>query len=344
MYRAAAIGTVVAAAALTVWWTARARSGPPAPEPPAGVPEPAEAPVRARVLRLAGDPAAKGEMHGRAFRDEIRAWLERTLPEAEGLRRFALETCGARLRASLPDAVRAEIEGVAKGAGIRFEEALYLSTRFQLAAYGMERGAALAVRLAGEAAVGPGPRVRRRFAVGDPGFGADDLVLFVHDDADPPLLLVGLPGMVGGLLGMKGDRAAALVPTQVASRPVLTGLAWPLWLRALLETGAPAPAPRFASVAWLRDGRAGTLSIAPDGATWYPARGDVARTSDEPVAGDDGERDAAAHARLERLARDLLAADAGGGGLLVTLERDAGGHAFRVVRGARRAEARVPAR
>jgi hypothetical protein len=195
--------------------------------------------------------------------------------------------------------VRLELEGLAEGAGVPLLEALYLNTRHELAHYGLQEGKLAA---AGEGAVGPGPEAVRLF--GDPGWGPEDVVAFVHEDE----VLLALPGMVGAYLGVRGEAAAALVP-RPGAEPVLAGLPWPLRLRGLLDA-APAEdltATVLASAAWRRpDGAAGTLALAPHGATWYPAAGPWAATTDEEAGGGAGARDAAAEEEVARRARDLL--------------------------------------
>jgi hypothetical protein len=266
---------VLVAGGLHLWLRGR-RSGPPATAP-------AEASLTLSdgiaVLHVSGPPRAKGRAHGAALAERIRAELERVRPSDPGLRQVAVETCSSRLLPFVPEKMRAELEGLAEGAGITVAEALFLNTRFELASFRLARGLRPA-DLAGEAAVGPGPEVCRLFATGRLVEEPATLVVVVHEDHDPPLVLVGLPGMIGGLAGLRGEVAGALCPEPGQVSPVLHGLVWPLLLRRLLERppgpGAALPAkvtlaasiPMRAAV-----GRVGTLNVTPSGAArWFAGR------------------------------------------------------------------------
>ena len=254
----------------------------PDPDGPSGAP-PAGARLETEdgiaVLRLAGPPRAKGRAHGVAMADRIRRELERVRPADPGLREVAIETCGDRLLPFVPTALRAELEGLAEGAGITLAEAFFLNARFELASFLLAEGDLRPADLLGEAAVGPGPEVRRRFATGRLVDGPTTLVVTVHEDRDPPLVLVGLPGMIGGFAGLRGEIAGALCPVAGQVSPVLNGLVWPLLLRCLLEEppapgGAlPAKATLGASIPLRAAGdRVGTLNVTPAGAAWYSGR------------------------------------------------------------------------
>ncbi|MHC4547681.1 MAG: C45 family peptidase [Planctomycetota bacterium] len=273
------------------------------------------------ILRLAGPPRVKGKAYGAALAAPIRAWLERMLPRDPGVRAFAVTTCGTRLLRFVPADMRAELKGLAEGAGITLHEALYLNSRFELAAFRLVAGDAGADVLAGRAAVGPGPSLRRLFDAPDLVERPEAFLVLVHVDRDPPLVLVGLPGMVGGLLGLCGPMAAALCPMRVAAAPGLNGLVSPLLLRLLLENppqpGGVLPVNvTFAASLPLRlpNGVAGTLNVAPSGAVWFPC-GAFASTMEETASGRPGaivvgRLERAARARLEERARALLGADA----------------------------------
>jgi hypothetical protein len=243
-----------------------------------------------RVLRLAGTPREKGAAHGRLLKADIRAAVERLRPREEGLREFALETCGDQLLPHLPADVREELEGIAEGAGVSLAEALYLNTRFELASFGLGGGADLGVFYE-DVAVGDGPEVLRRFGTAQARTFCRDLILVVHEDELPCLVMIALPGMVGGFAGVRGPAAAALRPMQSESKPVLTGVPWPVLVRALLleppRPGRPLPAPttRAASVPMRRPGSAlGVLNVTPAGATWFP-REEYALSNEDPVTG-----------------------------------------------------------
>jgi hypothetical protein len=298
------------------------------------------------VLRLAGPPREKGQAHGVALADRIRSELEQVLPSEPGLRKVAVETCGARLLPFVPREMRAELEGLADGAGITPAEALYLNTRFELASYRLAGGDLRPADLAGVAAVGPGPEVCRRFATDRLLGGVDTLlVVTVHEDRDPPLVLVGLPGMIGGLAGLRGEVAGALCPVPGQDSPVLNGLVWPLLLRHLLEHppgpgGAlPAKATVAASIP-LRTtgGRVGTLNVTPAGAAWYAGR-TFAATVEDMQADDSGEAHVAragAILAMEERAQRLLQGRDGDAGIRLAGARDG----FSVAIGSRRARVR----
>ena len=233
------------------------------------------------ILRLAGTPRQRGRAHGERLKDRIRAWYERTRPRDTGTEDLYVETLGPRAAQILPAALREELEGIAEGAGLSFQKVWYLNLRFDLRAFEAPGfGRAAAVASAGE--------VVRRFEPADLDGWARELVVFVHLD-ESPLVMVGLPGMVGGFLGTRRLRAATLRPVQEAPTPVLTGLAWPLLLRLQLEQGRiqslPAPATLDASLPLvLEEGAVGTFDISPRGATWHPVAGDFALARPEPLS------------------------------------------------------------
>jgi hypothetical protein len=287
-----------------------------------------------RVLRLAGTPREKGEAHGRLLKADIRAAVQRLRPREEGLREFALKTCGDQLLPHLPGDVRAELEGIAEGAGISLAEALYLNTRFELASFRLGGGADLGV-FHEDAAVGDGPEVLRRFGTVQARAFCRDLILVVHEDELPCLVMVALPGMVGGFMGVRGPVAAALRPVRSESKPVLTGVPWPVLVRALLveppRVGRPLPAPttRAASVPMRRTGGAlGVLNVTPAGATWFP-RDEYALSNEDPVTGlgpvTEAEVAAATRSMAEERARRFLLSDTPEGSVAVRLKGGAKG-------------------
>jgi hypothetical protein len=273
------------------------------------------------VLRLAGPPRAKGRAHGAALADRIRSELERVRPSEPGVAQVAIETCGERLLPFLPKEMRAELEGLAEGAGLTVAEALYLNTRFELTSFRLARGVRPA-DLEGEAAVGPGPEVCRRFATERLVQEPTALVVMVHEDRDPPLVLVGPPGMIGGLVGLRGDVAGALCPMQGQVSPVLNGLVWPLLLRHLLEH-PPGPGDALSAKVTLAasiplratDGRVGTLNVMPSGAArWYEGRAFAATIEeigpvDSTAAVERAGAILAMEERAQRLLQDREAAD-----------------------------------
>src|SRR5262245_33239019 len=199
-YRPLAAAVVAAAVLLTAYWAFRGGAS--------GDVQPScriEQRGDWTVVRLRGSPREKGIALGAALASRVRAELERAVPAEAGMREFVLSTGGAKLAAFVPPGIREEIEGIAEGAGITFEEALFLNTRFGLAAHRLARGEG---DLAVEGAVGPGPSAGALFAEGS----ERDLVLVVHEDCDPPLWLVARPGMAGGFLGLRGNLAAAMRP------------------------------------------------------------------------------------------------------------------------------------
>lgn len=276
MYRWAAVLVVLTAVLVTAFWSFK-RGG-------SGGEEVAGARVVARdgvtIVRVAGSPRDKGRALGRALRERIRDELKRALPAEEGVADFAVKTCGERLAPFLPPALREEVEGLAEGAGISFHEALFLDTRYEIAAFGLARSAA---DLPSEGAAGPGPEA----ACILPTAAAEGLVVVVHEDEDPPLVLVARPGMTGGFLGTRGDVAGAMRPIRADVPPPLHGLVWTLVFRHLLEKGPdllPNDTTGPLSVALaLPGGRAATLNLSVAGAAMRDAEGRSAVTTDEPV-------------------------------------------------------------
>jgi hypothetical protein len=305
MYRWLAV-LIVAFAVLTtlLWGSKRGGSGGHAP---------AGAKVLERdgvvVVRLSGTAKEKGRALGEALRGHIRKELERALPEDPGVREFAVRACGERLAPFLPGAYRREIEGVALGAGITFDEALFLDTRFEISAFGLARGTG---DLPSEGAVGPGPEAACLL----PAEVATGLVVVIHEDRDPPLVLVARPGMTGGFLGISGDVAAAMRPIREHATPPLSGLVWTLLFRRVLEGAPEEPAEAGTgplSVAMTLPGRgAATLSLGVSGAALYVASGPHSLTTDEPAAAARAsttpriERDSTAHARVAEEAARLI--------------------------------------
>ncbi|MHC4137590.1 MAG: C45 family peptidase [Planctomycetota bacterium] len=332
---------VLVAAAIHLWLPGARPDGPPA-APPAGARLTLTDGIA--VLRLAGPPRAKGRAHGVAMADRIRSELERVRPSDPGLREVAIETSGDRLLPFLPDAMRAELEGLAEGAGITVAEALYLNTRFELASFHLAGGDLRPADLLGEAAVGPGPEVCRHFATERlvEGLTTTTLVVMVHEDRDPPLVLVGLPGMIGGFAGLRGEVAGALCPVPGQVSPVLNGLVWPLLLRHLLEQ-PPGPGGALSAKATLAasiplratGGRVGTLNVTPAGATWYAGR-TFAATVEAGDSGEAGVERAGAILAMEERARRLLQDRDCDAGIRLAGARDG----FSVAIGKRRARVR----
>jgi len=193
------------------------------------------------IVRLAGSPHEKGLGHGTRLRSRIRALFEAVKPRDAGLAAVAISTGGQYFGSRLPQAYAEEIAGIAEGCGLSFEEVLYLNTRFDLRAYELAGGSAGGLGFAEAAAIGKGPEVLRLFDPSDLDGLARELIVFVHLD-DLPLTLVGLPGMVGGFLGVRGIEervGGALRPIQGAATPVLTGLPWPLFLCGAAVPWAP---------------------------------------------------------------------------------------------------------
>lgn len=256
-----------------------------------------------RALFLSGSAREKGLAHGRLLGAEIRARLRRLKPADQEVAEFAIRTCGRRMLPALPASLRDELEGIALGAQIELLEALFLNTHPELAGH---RIVAAEGRFDGPAAVAAaGPVAFLRFSGIDPA----SLVVFVHEDLDPPLVLVGLPGMVGGFLGVVGKTAAAFRPLASEIRPVLTGVPWPVLLRSLLEVSPPPgaslplPSTLAASVPMVRaDGEVGSLNISPAGATWYPGFEGHALASENPVTGEGGRIALGRRTAAERLA------------------------------------------
>lgn len=309
MYRWLAFAVVALALLATAFWAFRGGAG--GAETPSFRIDEHEG---ITVVRLSGPPRAKGRALGAALGPRIRTELERALPEDPGVRDFVVKTGGEKLKGFLPAAYREEIEGIAEGAGISFEEALFLNTRYELAAHGLAREEG---DLAGEGAVGPGPEAGRLFADG----AVRDLVVVIHEDRDPPLALLARPGMAGGFLGVTGNVAAALKPMRSETPPDLGGLVWTLLLRRLLEAprGSPPEVTGGISVAIvLPGGAAGTLNLAVWGATWYDAGGSRSLTTDEPVR-ERGTRDLEARERFSGEAARLLGGPPPPGRTLVSL-------------------------
>jgi len=299
------------------------------------------------VMRLAGTPREKGIGHGERLRTRIRALFEAVKPSDPGLSAFAVTTCGQQIGPRLPAPYREEIEGIAEGAGLAFDEVLYLNTRFDLRAYELAGGSGDGIGFGEAAGVGSGPEVLRLFDPADLDGRAQELVVFVHLD-EVPTVLVGMPGMVGGFLGARGIEArvgAALRPIQGAPTPVLTGLPWPLFLRRLLESpvvpGDPLPAPVTleASIAFVpATGPLGTLDVSPRGAAWHSFPGDYAVAQSGAIAGEgtqveERELDASRLAVQTERARRVMAGQvparlvgvrlrASPGGVVATVYRD----------------------
>jgi len=176
-----------------------------------------------------------------------------------------------------PPHLREELAGIAEGAGVAFDELLYLNTRFELEAHDLGvPGPSYA-----EAGVAALDGVRRGF----PADHVDGLVFFVHESDNGPLAILALPGMVGGFLGF--DASRAVVGTADDTTPVLKALPWPVVVRLVLERrlapgdAPPGPISRPIAIAIAdRDGPGGVWNYSPpDDAAWYPGDGGPLATS-----------------------------------------------------------------
>jgi hypothetical protein len=230
------------------------------------------------------------------MKSRIHAWIETLRPSVPGVAEFAIKTCGERLLPLLPGHMREELEGIAEGAGLDLLEALYLNTRFELEAFGMVGSGERVRRFDLPASCATGPEVLRHFRASDVGpRGSNELIVVVHHDLDPPLVMVGLPGMLGGFLGVRGMAALSLRPLQDGAVPVLSGLSWPVLVRRLLEE-PPQPGGRLTAKptiaaslpAVLPGGELGTLNLGLYGATWFPASGGWAGALRAPIDSRDG--------------------------------------------------------
>jgi len=203
----------------------RLRPPPPAPPPQAsGI----------RCLRLSGPPRERGSTHGRELASEIAASLERLLPTDPGTRDFVVTTCGRQMLPGLPAAIRDEIEGIADGSGRTVHEILLLNTRFELAAMRLLDGP----RLGGEGAAHGRGEVVRAFAPGEMDALRSELVLLLHHHEGAPMLLLALPGMVGGFVGARGPQVATFIPELREGTTQLSGVPWTVLLRLSLEDAA----------------------------------------------------------------------------------------------------------
>ncbi len=204
---------------------ARLRPTPPAPPP---------ASTGIRTVPLSGPPRERGLAHGRELAPEIAASLERLLPADQGTRDFVVTTCGRQMLPGLPAAIRDEIEGIAEGSGRTAHEILFLNTRFELATMRLLDGP----RLGGEAAARPMGEVIRTFLPRELAALRSELVLMIHRHEGAPMVLLTLPGMVGGLVGARGPMVATFVPELREGTTQLNGVPWSLLLRLALEEGA----------------------------------------------------------------------------------------------------------
>lgn len=246
------------------------------------------------VLRLSGAARAKGLGHGRLLRDAIRGWIEGVRPREAGVADFAIRTCGEKLLPFVPAHVREEMEGIAEGAGVTLLEVLHLHTRFDLAPFRLGPNPDEPMPLRGDAAVGTGPRAGRGFSAAELSGRTRDLLVVVHEDS-PPLVLLALPGMAGGFVALRGEVAAAFRPIPVDAGFGLKAMSWPVHLRVLVETppvpgASPAPPVTFpASVPMARSAtECGTLNLSPAGATWRPGLGGLAPATEEEILPGDG--------------------------------------------------------
>ena len=296
---------------------------------------------------MRGPRARRESGTARGLRARIRALFEAVKPQDEGLAALAIRTGGKQFAGRLPVAYKEEIEGIAEGCGLTFDEVLYLNSRFDLRAFELGGTGAGRIGFGEAAAVGSGPEVVRLFAPSDLDGRAAELVALVHLD-DVPVVMVGLPGMVGGFLGLRGTASrvgGALRPVQGAVTPALTGLPWPMFLRRLLERPAaageslPALVTLDASIPFVQaDGVLGTYDVSPRGATWHPAAGDFAVAHPEPLAGEgavveEGELDPSRRTLRSERARRVMAGkpdprlvsvrlQAGAEGVRITIRRD----------------------
>ncbi|MHC4223589.1 MAG: C45 family peptidase [Planctomycetota bacterium] len=288
------VGLVGLLAVAVLWRVAAEGPGGPAADTPMVQPEGTAGGLE--VLHLSGVPREKGRAHGRSMKRAIHAWIDALRPGEPGVAEFAIKTCGERLLPLLPAHLREELEGIAEGAGVDLLEALYLNTRFELEAFGMVGSGEQVRRFDLPAFCATGPEVRRHFRVSDLGpRGSEELIVVVHHDLDPPLVLVGMPGMLGGFLGVRGAAALSLRPLQDGAAPVLSGLSWPVLVRRLLEDppqpGGKLPAkPTVAASlpAVLPGGELGTLNLSLYGGTWFPATGGTAGALRASVVSRDG--------------------------------------------------------
>lgn len=167
------------------------------------------------LIRYSGRPKQRGRAYGRARADDIRSFLDREIHGAfvsptinrDELLRYAA-ACGAVI-AEVTPVIHAELEGIAEGSGIRYEELVLLSLHEEL----YHRGALPKVPHCTAVAIGPPHTRDGATLVGqtwdwmESVYGLSSIVEWRRAEG-PSVLAYGYPGLWAGA-GLN-DRGIAL--------------------------------------------------------------------------------------------------------------------------------------
>src|SRR5262245_3741288 len=169
-------------------------------------------PAEFQITEISGKPRQRGEQYGRAFKDGIAAFLDREIYQSfigrpspkDAMLRYA-DACGKAVQAYSP-VIHDELEGVARGAGLKFEEAVLITLHEEL----YHKGVLPKVPHCTAVAVGPPDTADGRAYVGQtwdwmPSVAGLSTMLHWKRPEGPSLLAYAYPGLwVGAGLNSAG--------------------------------------------------------------------------------------------------------------------------------------------
>jgi len=237
----------------------------PAPSPACPAPSPltawasSDGQGAAYLLQIAGGPSELGFAHGCALADEIRAGVAVAVHQCAQGWPAQTRACRKRaaLRRALPAELLAELQGIARGAGVAESDLLLMNLDMPAEAGHTESAGFAAwgqATLAGETMLGAvAPGDGRVWIVRTPAGGRRTAVL-------------SLPGRLGGMAGMNADGLAAGVLAVDSVDTSADGLPSGVMLRLTLEQALTAEDALGVAMALPHAGGAQLLFVDPKGA------------------------------------------------------------------------------
>ncbi|MFT4037019.1 MAG: C45 family autoproteolytic acyltransferase/hydrolase [Thermomicrobiales bacterium] len=194
------------------------------------------------VIDIAGEPAARGAQHGAAMAAQISAFYDNWIASASAGPRAITERDAQAFalgllpesRAQLPDLV-AEVEGIAEGAGLPFEQVWLLNCFDELGGYHLYEAirsgrACTTVAATGHSTTDGATYIGQSWDIGE--WYPSVLLRIAATETEPEALVYTHPGIVGGN-GINSERIA-LVWNSLQPRDMRNGVPVPFLVRRAL--------------------------------------------------------------------------------------------------------------